>query len=318
MLRTLLTAALSIALLTGAQAISITPGEEFYTLNGKIRDRSSNKPLIARVIVSTTGLNPIESTTDENGEFRINLPKAGEYKIVVLAPDYDVEEEAITVPLSDPITQSVEILLSPHIKQTLKGTIFSKKDNQPLEGELNVYLNSDFIKTDSKTLNDGSFSEPFLKFGWYLIEISAPGHQTVTDTFFVMNCKRKIIQRNYYLPPIENGLTIQLSNVNFDFNKATIDVASYAVLDRMAKFLQENPSVKVEVAGHTDNDGPDIYNLYLSQVRAEAVMNYLITKGISSARLSAKGYGKSVPIDTNTTAMGKARNRRVEIVVVSK
>jgi outer membrane protein OmpA-like peptidoglycan-associated protein len=86
----------------------------------------------------------------------------------------------------------------------------------------------------------------------------------------------------------------------------------------MATFLSKNPSLQVEVAGHTDSEGPDDYNLFLSQARAEAVLKYIVDKGISKDQLIAKGYGETKPVDTNETYAGMAKNRRVELVVLKR
>jgi outer membrane protein OmpA-like peptidoglycan-associated protein len=84
----------------------------------------------------------------------------------------------------------------------------------------------------------------------------------------------------------------------------------------MVTFLNKNPALQVEVAGHTDSKGPDDYNLFLSQARAQAVLNYLAEKGIDKNQLIAKGYGETKPVDTNKTLAGQEKNRRVELIVL--
>ncbi len=108
-----------------------------------------------------------------------------------------------------------------------------------------------------------------------------------------------------------------MDKIFFDTNKTTIKAQSNALLQEIATTLNNNPDiVRVEVAGHTDSDGKDASNLKLSQGRAEAVVKWLTTKGgVAADRLFAVGYGETKPIDTNTTAAGKANNRRVEFVI---
>jgi outer membrane protein OmpA-like peptidoglycan-associated protein len=105
--------------------------------------------------------------------------------------------------------------------------------------------------------------------------------------------------------------------VYFDTGKTTIQSKSFALLDEIARVMNANPQIRlVEVGGHTDSDGDDKKNLKLSQGRADAVMKYLVDKGhVEASRLSAVGYGETRPIDTNQTTDGKARNRRVELVI---
>ena len=99
--------------------------------------------------------------------------------------------------------------------------------------------------------------------------------------------------------------------VYFDFGKATIKPESYSILDDAAGCALKNPTCKIEVRGHTDNVGSAAYNQKLSERRAQAVMEYFVSKGVDRDRLRARGYGFSRPIATNDTAEGRAKNRRV-------
>ena len=122
--------------------------------------------------------------------------------------------------------------------------------------------------------------------------------------------------RDLYLTPIEVGAIVRLDNIFFDFDKTTLKKESFTQLNEVVDFLQDNPSVEVEISGHTDNKGSDDYNLKLSQGRAEAVVNYLIGHGVGNSRLIARGYGESKPVSTNNTDEGRAVNRRVEFTVL--
>jgi outer membrane protein OmpA-like peptidoglycan-associated protein len=110
-----------------------------------------------------------------------------------------------------------------------------------------------------------------------------------------------------------------LDKVFFEYNKATIKHESYSLLDEVAGVMLEHPEItKIEVQGHTDSDGDDAYNMKLSQARAESVRNYLIAAGVEPDRLTAHGYGETVPIDTNGNDTGKANNRRVEFAILAR
>lgn len=108
--------------------------------------------------------------------------------------------------------------------------------------------------------------------------------------------------------------TLVLEGVNFDFDKAVIRPQDYAKLDQDVDAMKAWGDVDVEVAGHTCSIGTEEYNLGLSQRRAEAVRNYLVSKGVSADRLTARGYGESRPVASNATREGRAQNRRVELV----
>jgi outer membrane protein OmpA-like peptidoglycan-associated protein len=106
----------------------------------------------------------------------------------------------------------------------------------------------------------------------------------------------------------------ELRGANFDFDRAVIRREDTESLDQSVATLKEWGDVKVEVAGHTDNWGPDDYNQGLSLRRANAVRNYLTSKGIAADRLIVRGYGESRPVADNATAAGRFMNRRVELV----
>ena len=110
--------------------------------------------------------------------------------------------------------------------------------------------------------------------------------------------------------------SIKLNNIYFDFDKYDLKQESFTELERVYKFLTDNPSVIIELSAHTDAQGSDDYNLQLSQKRAESVVNYLISKGIEPGRLIAKGYGEQMPVADNGTEEGRAENRRVEMRIV--
>jgi len=105
-----------------------------------------------------------------------------------------------------------------------------------------------------------------------------------------------------------------LEGVNFDFDKATLRQDDIGTLDDDVATLKSWGDVDIEVAGHTDSMGSDAYNMNLSQQRAEAVRNFLISKGVAADRLTAKGYGESQPVADNATEEGRFKNRRVELI----
>ncbi len=113
----------------------------------------------------------------------------------------------------------------------------------------------------------------------------------------------------------ENGKFIT-RNIKFDVNKSILKPESISTIKQVKDYLDKNTSVKLEINGHTDSDGTDADNLVLSQKRADAVLNQLISMGIDASRLTAKGFGESQPIDKNTTLEAKSNNRRVEFVIV--
>jgi OmpA-OmpF porin, OOP family len=115
----------------------------------------------------------------------------------------------------------------------------------------------------------------------------------------------------------ERGLVVTLADeVLFDVDQSELKPGGMQQLARVAEFLRQNPDRNVLIEGHTDSTAPDSYNLALSQRRANAVEDFLITQGVDPTRILATGYGEQLPIASNATAAGRQANRRVEIVVL--
>lgn len=118
-------------------------------------------------------------------------------------------------------------------------------------------------------------------------------------------------------PPVQEQVII-LNNVFFNTAEWILLPASFAELDKYVAYLQEEPNLKVEISGHTDIVGNDEDNQLLSEDRAKAVVEYFIQRGIEPERLTYKGYGRTKPIADNQTDEGRARNRRVEMKIISE
>ena len=126
----------------------------------------------------------------------------------------------------------------------------------------------------------------------------------------------------YYKDPFKVDVQFQpsktfiLENVNYETGKALPDEESFPVLDELVAYLNRKDDQRIEIGGHTDNVGTAANNQKLSMERAVTVMQYLISKGISPSRLEAKGYGLSMPIESNKTEEGRAQNRRTEVKIL--
>jgi outer membrane protein OmpA-like peptidoglycan-associated protein len=120
------------------------------------------------------------------------------------------------------------------------------------------------------------------------------------------------------LESIEEGGSIVLKNIFFEFNKTDLLSTSYSELDKVVSFIMKNDIDLIEISGHTDSDGSEAYNLKLSDGRAKSVVQYIQNKGVPAARMKAVGYGEAKPIDTNLSEEGRAQNRRVEFTLLKK
>lgn len=126
-----------------------------------------------------------------------------------------------------------------------------------------------------------------------------------------------VVKKDILLRPIKAEAVIRLNNIFFETAKAVLLPTSQNELDGLIRILAENPSMKIEIRGHTDNVGSDASNQTLSENRAKAVVDYLAGKGIASGRLVYKGFGESSPVAGNETEEGRAFNRRVEFRIIS-
>lgn len=120
---------------------------------------------------------------------------------------------------------------------------------------------------------------------------------------------------NIALDPVVKGSVSVLQNIFFDVDKYELKEKSITELEKIVRFLNENPQITIEISGHTDNTGNFSYNQQLSEKRAKAVYDYVKQKGINPKRLTSKGYGASNPVSSNDTEQGRQRNRRIEFKV---
>lgn len=132
-------------------------------------------------------------------------------------------------------------------------------------------------------------------------------------TIVEKNAMRQDITAGQLLETLEKEGHVALY-INFDTGKAIIKPDSKPIIDQVIKMLKDNPSLSIRVEGHTDNTGDEKGNQTLSDMRADAVKNELVTAGVEATRLEAKGFGRTKPIADNSTEEGRAKNRRVEIV----
>ena len=115
---------------------------------------------------------------------------------------------------------------------------------------------------------------------------------------------------------VQDVMIKALQGVQFEYSKSTLLTSSLPVLDEVVRVMNQNPNYRLAVSGHTDNDGDEAQNLLLSELRAQAVANYLVSKGIRPERISAKGFGETQPKTSNDTKEGQAINRRVEFKIL--
>ena len=125
-------------------------------------------------------------------------------------------------------------------------------------------------------------------------------------------CPNEVGAQENFGCPIKKEVMFSFDNILFETGKATIKAESFAILDKAVDILKENPRHFVRIGGHTDNQGKAAANQALSENRAKACLDYLISKGIGKDRVTSLGYGDKAPVGDNKTLEGRVKNRRVE------
>ena len=203
----------------------------------------------------------------------------------------------------------------------LKGTISDEKTGTLLEADIELIDNvkHEVIAKFKSNSSTGKYLISLPSGKNYGINVNAAGYLFQSENVSLPDSAAyQEIVKNIKLKKLEVGTKIVLNNIFFDYDKATIKAESETELKRLIKLLNENPIMKIEISGHTDNKGSASYNQKLSESRAKTVVDYLVTNGINQMRLEFKGYGFTQPIFTNETEEERQLNRRTEFKIISK
>jgi outer membrane protein OmpA-like peptidoglycan-associated protein/tetratricopeptide (TPR) repeat protein len=202
----------------------------------------------------------------------------------------------------------------------VKGTVFDKKTTKGLPSTVELIdLASKQLISKAQTDEEGRYLVTLPVGKDYAFNVNRKGYLFYSDNFLLSrNSPDSSYEKNIPLQPLEVNAAIVLNNIFFDVNKFELKPESQVELDKIVQLLKDNPTLKIEISGHTDNAGKPADNLALSNNRAKAVVRYLVTNGITAQRLTAKGYGETKPAADNKTEEGRAKNRRTEMKVTSR
>ena len=199
----------------------------------------------------------------------------------------------------------------------VKGRVVDSVSGSPLEARV-VLTGLSPGKTVDSVVSDpvtGEFLVVLQAGKDYAFNIQKKGYLLFSQNF---NLKAfpaaSSVDKTFRLAKIRSGAVMPLHNIRFGFDSAVLRPEAFPELERLVRLLKNNPGRKILIAGYTDNKGSDAYNLKLSQQRAQAVFDYLVSKGIDARRMQYKGFGKAHPLTSNDTPRGRALNRRTEIV----
>jgi outer membrane protein OmpA-like peptidoglycan-associated protein len=271
-------------------------------LAGTVVD-THDDPLLAEVYIADPQI-PRVMTEPDQGSYEFIKMTPGLYEVYAWADGYKQGKKKIEVIPDE--TVFCDFVLEKATGNII-GAVVDMLTDKPLIADLAI----DEIETSTASDENGDFAFTELQPAVYEITAQASGYVPATKTasVFANETTEVLIKLMKQV--------ITLEGVYFDFDKATLRSESYPVLDRAAEILKTFPDIVVEIQGHTCSLGSDEYNLKLSNDRANAVVDYLITHHmIESSRLIPRGYGEMNPIATNDTPEGRAQNRRIDFVIV--
>ncbi|MDH3710167.1 MAG: OmpA family protein [Cyclobacteriaceae bacterium] len=207
----------------------------------------------------------------------------------------------------------------PKPKLMVWGHVYDRETNDPVSAQVKYEIHQLEVDNVVSEGYDGFYEVKLTGDGKYQIITSSEGYMNGADDLEVPELEADtIIQKDLYLDRIEIGTTVRLNNIFFDFDKTDLRPESITELNAVVDFLKNNPTVKIEIGGHTDSKGSDQYNINLSDGRAGSVRGFLLEHWIDSNRVISTGYGEAQPVATNVTDEGRQQNRRVEFTILEK
>lgn len=194
------------------------------------------------------------------------------------------------------------------------GKVYNSKTGETIPAQLS-FISAKTNSTNTVEAGPAGFTSKVKSLDQYTVKIEAKGYISVIEKLDVKTFEMTNLEMNFKLQPAEVGTTVNLKSVLFEQSKTALLPESYEELDLVVSFMKQNPDVKIELSGHTDNRGVPFQNVKLSQGRVDVVKDYLISKGIESRRIDGKGYGGAKPIASNESEETRKLNRRVEFTI---
>jgi outer membrane protein OmpA-like peptidoglycan-associated protein len=300
----------------------LNPVKTKVNLYGLVTDANTLNPVNAKIYVKKNDFIDSTRTAFEDGGYNLILEGPGDYTLKISSPDYENIEEKIKVEIPAGIYEyelrrdyDMQKAFKPYL---VSGIVIDEKTKEPLQAELSFEIQDTTIAR-LKSKHDGTFEVSIPNSGELIIRGKKINYLNLEDKIIITdNQDFRQYSTTLEMSPIEVGKTVIIDNIYFNFDKTTLKEASFPELDRLTDLMDQNPGIKIEIIGHTDSKGSDDYNLTLSEGRAQAVMAYLLDKGVAQDRMTSKGLGEASPISSNNTDEGRAENRRVEFTIVAK
>jgi outer membrane protein OmpA-like peptidoglycan-associated protein/tetratricopeptide (TPR) repeat protein len=247
------------------------------------------------------------------------------YQMTFLGPEKPVmlsNEDFLIAVRANPVSQIAieENVAIKTIRLTIvKGMVTDAITNEPVNAQIDIVDNekNEVIFTSTTNSSTGKFLVSLPSGKNYGLIVKADNYLFHSENFNIPGATEyQEITKQIMLSNLKKDAKIILKNVFFETASSKLRPSSYAELGRLTKLLNDNPNLRIEISGHTDNKGSKQANQKLSEARAKAVVDFLITEGVAKERLEYKGYAFDQPIADNATEDGRAQNRRVEFKVL--
>lgn len=261
----------------------------------------------------------------ENLGPEINSPLEDLFFNIPAQSEFAYYSRGVTETNTDIFRVKLPIVRNPDPWVIVKGKIIDATTGKPIASKIIYQRLPDGKELGIAQSNPETGEYEIRLPGGYLYGIRAEANDKISESqnLDLRNIKsdQTIEHKDFNLDPIQvatvqENVTINLNNVFFDFDKAVLKPESFPELDRIVALMKEKNGMQIEITGHTDNTGPEQYNLGLSERRARAVVKYLIGKDISADRISTQFFGETKPVETNDTKDGRRKNRRVEFKIL--
>lgn len=288
-----------------------------------VLDEATSQPLpYVDIVVSGPEGKRLSGSTDAFGKVTFNAMSPADYTVSGLLNNINTSVQNIKKSNFETNDNSINITLTHNDPRfTLSGVVINRTKNIP-EGGADINVTNETkhsIITKQSHAGDGIFRAQLEAVSDFTVVAKKASYISNIEKISTKGLNRSAtlyVKLELGIEEAKVGQSIVLKKIFFEVGKENINTAFSTDLDKLIQFLKDNPDTRLEIQGHTDNTGSIAINAKLSQARANKVVNYLTKNGIASNRLSAKGYGPTVPIANNATAEGRAQNRRVEMKVL--
>jgi OmpA-OmpF porin, OOP family len=245
-----------------------------------------------------------------------NIPSTSEYAYY---------SRGVTAENTDIFRIKMPVLIIPDPVIIVKGKLLDSKTQKPISAKI-IYEELPSGKEVGVTQSDPNTGEYEIHLPGgkkYGVHAEAEGFLSENQNLDLSDLKvdktlanNDVALKSIVIAKPEENVRITLNNLFFEYKKTTLSEESFPELNRIAELLISKPSMEVEIEGHTDDIGSDLYNMKLSEARANSVAQYLIEKGASKGKVAVKAFGERKPKATNVTPEGRQQNRRVEFKII--